>query len=432
MKSKNWRETALNAVILSLLISLPQSGLTQQFFEDWETAQWGTWQQTYNGSIAASNWTFESGYNSSYSGQAKHFYTHGNWGGWTGLSHAIDFPAASLDLYYYIDRGGSLDRTFMKVRLHLSDSRIVEYWVESTNYQVPQSTDSILVIDCTGGNPLNWYNLSRNIRQDILGFSSGQVTAFEYGANSRGNGGGSFYGALRADDILLEGGGLCVTLTPHNPPIQIPAGGGIITFDAEIYNADSTAWTFDGWTEVVLPNGAVFGPLILRSGIPIGPGQTVMRVVTQNIPGSAPYGNYTYIGNAGNYPDSAVGYDSFDFAKLAGDGSQSTNQGWSVTGWFGNETGLTSISPTEYKLANASPNPFNSATTIAFTLPEAGDVTLIVCDVQGRVVVELANGWQNSGTHQVIFDGSGLASGIYFYKLTAGDYSATQKMVLVK
>ncbi len=240
---------------------------------------------------------------------------------------------------------------------------------------------------------------------------------------SFGAGLSDFYLIRLASSALLN-----VALTPHNPPIRIPVGGGTLTFDAEIHNADSVVWTFDGWTEVIIPSGAVIGPLVLRTGIPIVPGQTVMRIVTQTVPGNAPSGNYTYIGKAGSYPDSVVSYDTFDFVKLAGDAA-SKYRSWTVSGWFDEEANL---SVSEYSLCAASPNPFNPTTTINFTLPQAGKVLLSVFDITGREVGTLANGRYDSGAHRLVFDGSGLASGIYFYKLTAEGFSDTQKMALVK
>jgi len=65
-------------------------------------------------------------------------------------------------------------------------------------------------------------------------------------------------------------------------------------------------------------------------------------------------------------------------------------------------------------------------------LPEASQVTLTVYDVQGQVVAQLVNGWRNAGSHSAAFDGTNLASGIYVYRLTAGSFNATGKMVLMK
>jgi hypothetical protein len=80
----------------------------------------------------------------------------------------------------------------------------------------------------------------------------------------------------------------------------------------------------------------------------------------------------------------------------------------------------------------ASPNPFNPSTTINYQLPAAGHVNLQVYDTAGRLVTTLADGWRESGNHQVTFDGSHLPSGLYLYRLTAGANSASGKMVLLK
>jgi hypothetical protein len=79
-----------------------------------------------------------------------------------------------------------------------------------------------------------------------------------------------------------------------------------------------------------------------------------------------------------------------------------------------------------------SPNPFNPTTTISFSLPEASVVNLVVYDTNGRQVAQLVNGLQPAGQHQVTFDGSSLPSGLYLYRLTAGQNTAAGKMVLLK
>jgi hypothetical protein len=78
------------------------------------------------------------------------------------------------------------------------------------------------------------------------------------------------------------------------------------------------------------------------------------------------------------------------------------------------------------------PNPFNPSTRIEFTIPKAGLVSLKVYDVLGREVAVLAEGMMQAGEHDVRFDGSELASGIYFARLEAGEVSQTRKMVLLK
>ena len=86
----------------------------------------------------------------------------------------------------------------------------------------------------------------------------------------------------------------------------------------------------------------------------------------------------------------------------------------------------------EFKLAQNFPNPFNPTTNIGFEIPENSFVTLSVFDMMGREVMQLVNGYREAGSYNVTFDGTDLASGIYFYKLQAGNFSRTMKMVLSK
>ncbi|MDX2127546.1 MAG: T9SS type A sorting domain-containing protein [Chloroherpetonaceae bacterium] len=90
------------------------------------------------------------------------------------------------------------------------------------------------------------------------------------------------------------------------------------------------------------------------------------------------------------------------------------------------------LSPRQFELAQNYPNPFNPTTTIRYQLPEASAVRLTIYDVLGREVATLVNGRQNAGTYRVPFNASGLSSGVYFYKLTAGNFTGSKKMILVK
>jgi hypothetical protein len=78
------------------------------------------------------------------------------------------------------------------------------------------------------------------------------------------------------------------------------------------------------------------------------------------------------------------------------------------------------------------PNPFNATTTFSYDLPKAGRVSLCVYDVLGHEIAVLKNGIAEAGTHRVTFDGSNLASGIYFARLEAGKFTQTKKLVLLK
>jgi hypothetical protein len=85
-----------------------------------------------------------------------------------------------------------------------------------------------------------------------------------------------------------------------------------------------------------------------------------------------------------------------------------------------------------YRLMQNYPNPFNPSTVISYQLPVASEVSLKVFDVLGREVAVLVSGRQKAGNYVVPFNGSGLSSGVYFYRLQAGQFVQTRKMMLVK
>ncbi len=85
-----------------------------------------------------------------------------------------------------------------------------------------------------------------------------------------------------------------------------------------------------------------------------------------------------------------------------------------------------------FRLEQNYPNPFNPATTITFTMNEGGLATLTVFDVTGREVASLVNEVLSAGTHRRTFDASGLASGVYYYRLRVGDRVESKRMMLVK
>jgi len=91
-----------------------------------------------------------------------------------------------------------------------------------------------------------------------------------------------------------------------------------------------------------------------------------------------------------------------------------------------------SLLPFETKLYSNYPNPFNPITTIKFDLKSAGQTKLVVYNAKGELVKTLINGIQSTGSHSVNFDGIGLNSGVYFYKLEADGKSIIKRMLMVK
>jgi len=94
--------------------------------------------------------------------------------------------------------------------------------------------------------------------------------------------------------------------------------------------------------------------------------------------------------------------------------------------------------PTGFVLSQNYPNPFNPTTLISYVIPQAVDVKLTVFDITGREVVRLVdNQRNNAGRYSVMWNGLNatgekVASGLYFYKIVAGDFQQTNKMMLLK
>jgi hypothetical protein len=151
------------------------------------------------------------------------------------------------------------------------------------------------------------------------------------------------------------------------------------------------------------------------------------------MPWFAPGGTYSITAYVGDYPDDIWDEDNLTVIKEDWDGARGLPSGWIVEGGLTlDEIKPIAAKPDAYALTGNYPNPFNPSTTIHFSLPEATLVDLMVYDVSGRLVARLSDGWKQAGTHEVTFDGSNLASGLYIYQMRAGDFEATGKMLLMK
>jgi hypothetical protein len=411
---------------------------------------------------------------------------HGTPDYWTVLSHYIhciwvgfgdwieSFPMQTIDNPFarYLENGGDLlfsseemmgnwtswtNYTFSSGEMAY-DWLGVEYVEHDLNYQQIYLTDPVDPV-CQGmASPINLLNIDPNIPhfEDIITPKDPEApTLFIYNNQDAGirDDDDSFnmihlcFSLFRMEQdqldifipnvvdyfVLGAGDPLTVTLTPYNPPIQIPASGGNFDFNVEIENGLFIPQIFDAWIMTTLPNGMQYGPVLGPINLILPAGEILDRDRTQAVPAVAPTGNYLYTAYLGIYPFEVFDQDQFSFVKLAtGDGvpvDEWSNSGEPFDAWLTPpESGI----PDQYALHAAYPNPFNPVTMLTFALPEAARVDLKIYDVSGRLVANLLDGWRDAGVHEIAFDGSGLASGIYIARIQAGSFSATGKMVLVK
>ena len=241
---------------------------------------------------------------------------------------------------------------------------------------------------------------------------------------------------LNGNNVLAQPPDVEIIMTPLNPPIIIPAGGGAFDFRISVINNSPFGVEFDVWIVVQLPGGSWREPFPeMPWHFEVFPGGwTIDREKTQEVRANAPAGEYIYEGRIGEYPNTIWDSDNFTFIKAGNDASSSGIESWQITADFFED--LTPISektvPSDFVLPLVYPNPFNPTTTLSYALPKACRVNLSIYDISGRFMATLADGYRDAGYHEVTFDATELASGVYIYILKAGTFNASGKMVLMK
>jgi hypothetical protein len=268
---------------------------------------------------------------------------------------------------------------------------------------------------------------------DLSGYSGDIRFRFRFGSDGSAADEGWFI-----DDVLVVSGG--VTIPEINVELTyvsgspVPASGGDLVFDVFVENYGSVPVDYDAWLDVEYEGGAPT-TVVERSFTNYQPGWTINRPgMFFPVPSSYAAGNYEMFGRVGVHPDVVWDESGFPFVK----------EGTGIAGFqpfvpdgvpdpFSEiiKPGAETL-PSKFALLGCYPNPFNPTTVLGYQLPIASRVSLIVYDISGRKVVELVNGWRDAGIHKVTFDGSGLSSGIYIYRLKAAQHSASGKMVLMK
>lgn len=208
-----------------------------------------------------------------------------------------------------------------------------------------------------------------------------------------------------------------------------------------------TSWAteFTNWTRISLNNDSIGGSLtthrarytIDAAGWMTLPNDSrrvaALRIRKVNFYNNSPVGGYIFLSRGG----AQVFVETYDTVTTSGvitvaQGKTLWNNsivpGQDIT----LDVPLSDAVPRAFSLSQNYPNPFNPSTTIHFTLPQSSAVSLKVFNTLGQEVAELASGDYDAGSHAVVWNAEGLASGLYYYKLVAGKFSETKAMVLVR
>lgn len=233
------------------------------------------------------------------------------------------------------------------------------------------------------------------------------------------------------ENVTVTSEGLTLELTPLGS-LDIPPEGGFIELDLTLTNETEETREVDFWVTIVNTDAGIDRT---RNPLPItlAPGQTKTHTLTQQVPGVAPSGDYTYSAFVGAFPDDVAASDSFVFTKEAGAPKVATASGldWSLTLEEAAKTSTEQPFEGSFTLAQNFPNPFTRATEIRFSVASAGPVTVAVYDLTGRRVTTLFEG-EAGRPYALRFDAEGLAAGVYLYELRQGARRQMLTMMLVK
>ncbi len=230
-----------------------------------------------------------------------------------------------------------------------------------------------------------------------------------------------------------------IELMPHANCIILPPEGGTINYDAWVYNLSDTNIFVDIWAYAYVPGIGQYGPIHSYDNVSVSPWNDIgQNNLSKSVPPMAPAGEYSFVAyitpHTPYFEVEIIDTSYFTFTKLGTPGGK--DLGWLARGdWFEAEEFAfqrQGVVPTDFALRQNYPNPFNAKTTINYQLPVSNHVTLKIYNLLGRRVATLLDETQEAGYRSVIWDASEVSSGLYFYKLTAGDFTESRRMMLVK
>jgi hypothetical protein len=356
------------------------------------------------------------------------------------------------DLYWVDPTNGNSGLVYSGI-FHDSQSHVS--FDPSTQYMYEHYNGTVYVVDLANGNTINtmsgfqyggwgfhvaiatdgqhiftWdetqvhaYDMSGNYQESFsldygsYGYSLSWANNRMFAADDAAGGTGYWYGYTFADVFMT-----CGNLTP------VICRGKFLYFVLTVTNnsGGNIAGTlaFSGYAGYGCDPGNVLVAIRRAKTYPVG---VTTAYYFFKVPNSAAPGQYsTSVGGT------LSGYDLFCCMNTDIIQCQpwriGENTEWELVEAERPEVGL----PTVSSLVQNYPNPFNANTNISFSLAEAGNVSLKVYDITGRLVTTLVEGQMDAGEHVVSWDASNVSSGVYFYKLATADYSATKSMNLLK
>jgi len=222
-----------------------------------------------------------------------------------------------------------------------------------------------------------------------------------------------------------------VRIDPAAVPLQVPSSGGELPMYVTLGNELASAAVVDAWTSVVMPSGAVVGPLLLRQNRTLSPQDSFLVTLTQMVPGGAPPGFYRFDVRLGDYPNVVTDLAYLYFQKT---GPGHSDDIWPETNTdlpLGLEAGDDRLPVPGEGGVRVSPNPFNAEARLDITLPPGGEAQLEIYDLAGRRI-SVASLPAQAGIISVTFDGRSLSSGLYLAVLTTPLGRVSAKMLLLK
>lgn len=346
--------------------------------------------------------------------------------------------------------GATWSRQVLGVPLIFNDVTFVNSnsWYVIGNSVVPGATFGRIFKSEDAGN--NWteqipdINISRLVTK-ISAFDDSNLLIVGYGgALIRGINGGSPNQAINNTLTNLNlpisnGQNATSTMTftpPGDQPVNTTLSQNIVSVEVTI---NEVLHTRTGDLTFTLAHDGVTATLISEVG---GNGQDFISTVLNDnasIPiadGEAPFTGFYLPSNPLSVFTGMNAYGDWTLNVVDGfAGNDGVLNSWSLQITLDSPSDIEDeydLMPNDFVLHQNYPNPFNPSTVIGFQLPVSSDVTIKVYDILGREVVTLLNETKNSGSYEVTFNASGLASGLYIYNFQAGNFSSARKMLLMK